>query len=725
MAKWFIFFAGNNDQMAMRTKQMQFRESLTKRIQERMAILEQVRNQLKQEFFGIDGVIDEVVEAISSWYLFPEIQEKPVIVNLWGMTGVGKSSLIRRLSGLIGFSKKLFWFDLGETSDRDWVIRRTLNELFENENGYPVILCFDEFQHGRTKNAMGEEISKPDLRIIWNLLSEGSFQMPRYFMRTDSLYFLIHELRNAVEQGVLVEEGILVSGAEAFSEIMAHRDELAESLAKLSAQIRSCPPQKRKEIYRKAAIPFIPGEATESLFELVSERFSTRAELKQHLRTLDGPGSIRFLQHQLETAISFRTVDCTKAIMFVVGNLDDAYTMSMNLNPDMDADAFHRSSLRITVPHIKKSLRKLFRPEQIARLGNTHILYPTLNKEAFRKIISNALDSLRLKVRKQAGLTIEFDQTIHQLIYDEGVYPTQGARPLFTTIHILLESKLGKIISEALIQSKCVTEIRVTYHNALLKIRYMGARETLILEITEPVRLILEFLRKPKMDDMQAIVAVHESGHAILFSLLLHTIPEMIVSVSADPENHGFTNVHFTKEYRTKAEIIPMLATRLGGFIAEKLVFGEDHVTLGSESDIREATELACEMIKASGMGSIRGSIQVASTNTNDQLHQDMDAEIKELLEGGEKLAEETLREEWVLLLQMADYLSDHRLMDKVMIEGLIRKYSVTKNPDEIRNTSQLSYRSQLKKCANLVKKQNQVAGLKGWENILLNKTNA
>ena len=115
MAKWFIFFAGNNDQMAMRTKQMQFRESLTKRIQERMAILEQVRNQLKQEFFGIDGVIDEVVEAISSWYLFPEIQEKPVIVNLWGMTGVGKSSLIRRLSGLIGFSKKLFWFDLGET----------------------------------------------------------------------------------------------------------------------------------------------------------------------------------------------------------------------------------------------------------------------------------------------------------------------------------------------------------------------------------------------------------------------------------------------------------------------------------------------------------------------------------------------------------------------------------------------------------------------------------
>lgn|GEM_PF-289011 len=710
--------------MATGTKKMQFRESLTRRIPERMEILERAKEQLKQEFFGIDRVIDEVVEAISSWYLFPEIQEKPVIVNLWGMTGVGKSSLVRRLSELIGFSKKLFWFDLGETSDRDWVIRRTLNELFENENGYPVILCFDEFQHGRTKSSVGEDIAKPDLRIIWNLLSEGTFQMPRYFMQADSLYFLIHELRNALEHGVRAEKGILISGAEAFTEIMAHREELVESLRKLMGQVANCNPQQRKEIYRKAAIPFIPAEDVGSLFELVSERFSTRAELRQHLRTLDGAESIRFLQQLMETAISLRTVDCTKAILFVVGNLDEAYSMSLNLNPDIDADAFHRSSLRITIPHIKKSLRKLFRPEQIARLGNTHILYPTLNKKAFRMIIANALDSLIEKVRQQIGLTIDFDQTIHQLIYDEGVYPTQGARPLFTTIHILIESKLGRILSQALVEKRSVKRIQLVFKETSLFIRFLDRQDTLIRTLTEPIKLILEPLRKSCQDDKQAIVAVHESGHAILFYILQRNIPEMIVSVSADPESSGFTNVNLNRKYLSKADVIPQLATHLGGYIAEKLVFGEEHITQGSESDISKATGLACEIVKASGLGSICGSIQAASTNTNDYLHLNLDKEIRALLEAGKKLAEQTLKTEWRLFMHLADYLSDHRNIEQIQLEEFISSYAVTKNLHRIIGNGLMNYRNHLKESVELLNDTKNEPASQTWGNISLNKKN-
>ena len=43
-----------------------------------------------------------------------------------------------------------------------------------------------------------------------------------------------------------------------------------------------------------------------------------------------------------------------------------------------------------------------------------------------------------------------------------------------------------------------------------------------------------------------------------------------------------------------------MLACHIGGFVAEKLVFGEEYITQGSESDIRDATELACEIVKVS-----------------------------------------------------------------------------------------------------------------------------
>ncbi|MCB0472773.1 MAG: hypothetical protein KDC56_06915, partial [Flavobacteriaceae bacterium] len=58
-----------------------------KEIIEKQQILDNTKQILKKEFIGIDHIIDEVVDAISSWYLFPDFQEKPVIINLWGLTG--------------------------------------------------------------------------------------------------------------------------------------------------------------------------------------------------------------------------------------------------------------------------------------------------------------------------------------------------------------------------------------------------------------------------------------------------------------------------------------------------------------------------------------------------------------------------------------------------------------------------------------------------------------
>ena len=34
-------------------------------------------------FVGIDGVVDDLVDAMRVWYLMPEVLTRPVIVNLW------------------------------------------------------------------------------------------------------------------------------------------------------------------------------------------------------------------------------------------------------------------------------------------------------------------------------------------------------------------------------------------------------------------------------------------------------------------------------------------------------------------------------------------------------------------------------------------------------------------------------------------------------------------
>ncbi|MCJ7446528.1 MAG: hypothetical protein MUO72_02430 [Bacteroidales bacterium] len=84
--------------------------------------LENVRIQLKKEFVGIDKVIDDLIDSFSYWYYFPELQKKPVIINLWGLTGVGKTSLIHRLVDLLGYNKRFFRFNLSET---EWDIKQT------------------------------------------------------------------------------------------------------------------------------------------------------------------------------------------------------------------------------------------------------------------------------------------------------------------------------------------------------------------------------------------------------------------------------------------------------------------------------------------------------------------------------------------------------------------------------------------------------------------------
>ena len=50
---------------------------------EKMQILERAGEQLKKEFVGLDTIIDEIVRQVSCWFVFPEMQEQPCIINLW------------------------------------------------------------------------------------------------------------------------------------------------------------------------------------------------------------------------------------------------------------------------------------------------------------------------------------------------------------------------------------------------------------------------------------------------------------------------------------------------------------------------------------------------------------------------------------------------------------------------------------------------------------------
>jgi len=106
------------------------------------------------------------------------------------------------------------------------------------------------------------------------------------------------------------------------------------------------------------------------------------------------------------------------------------------------------------------------------------------------------------------------------------------------------------------------------------------------------------------------IVAVHESGHAILSVLLPHADPPHKVSIiPRGVAALGYTmNIPIEDKYlKTRTEFMDAIAVLLGGRVAEMIVFKEP--TTGAQNDLEEATKLAHRMVCEYGMSDVMGTL--------------------------------------------------------------------------------------------------------------------
>ena len=646
-------------------------------------LLNRAKEKLKEEFVGIDKVIDEVIDSISSWFLFPDLQERPVVVNLWGLTGTGKTALVNRLTYYLKWEEKHFSFDLREKKDRNNDIENTLEDIYINGNGGQLILTFDEFQHAKTLNETGGELEETPNKIIWELLDSGKFQISPDYWSIYDVTTLLKKFKFFLRNSMKVVNGEVLSHKKFFIKEMDLTRDYYDNDDKFNNKLR---------------LPFVPDTYLEGILTASRNKFSTIKEIQDVLDKLDGNETVEFLEGIIDIALSPKIIDCSKSLVFVIGNLDEAYQMSDNFDPDISADEFHELSLKISVTQIKSALRRRFRSEQIARLGNSHIIYPAFSTNTFYKIIDLELNKITSKVYESQNIKLEFDETIKNVIYKEGVYPTQGTRPIFTTIHNIISTKLGKIIVEMILKNLKADKIKFSFNNKKVIMNYYLGNQ-FVHKIEETQLLKLEKLRENKNDDMQSIVAVHECGHAICAIFLLKTIPEVIHSISVNDRKLGTTYTKFPWEYLSKKEILSRTAMMLGGYVAEKLIFGEENLTAGSESDIKKATFFVSDMIKNSGMDNSPAKFNEKDFRTNYTLYNpDVNNQVKNWIEKALRLAENILNDEETLLLQMANFLSDNRLMEKELIEEYCLKYGLNFNSETIiRNGDFLFYRNHLK----------------------------
>jgi len=98
------------------------------------------------------------------------------------------------------------------------------------------------------------------------------------------------------------------------------------------------------------------------------------------------------------------------------------------------------------------------------------------------------------------------------------------------------------------------------------------------------------------------ITAYHEAGHVLVAKMLPNADPVHKVSIVARGMSLGHTRqLPIEDRYlMTRSQFKDMLATLLGGYTAEELIFHE--MTTGAQSDIEQATKLARAMVTSFGM---------------------------------------------------------------------------------------------------------------------------
>jgi cell division protease FtsH len=131
--------------------------------------------------------------------------------------------------------------------------------------------------------------------------------------------------------------------------------------------------------------------------------------------------------------------------------------------------------------------------------------------------------------------------------------------------------------------------------------------EAEILESIEKVLLGPERKNRVINDQEKKMTAYHEAGHAIVGHYSVHCDPVRKVSIISRGSAGGYTLKMPTEDkyYHTLAQFKDELAMTLGGYVVEKIIFGDHMISTGPLSDLKNATQVAQNMVTRYGMSAL------------------------------------------------------------------------------------------------------------------------
>ncbi|MFA7315067.1 MAG: ATP-dependent zinc metalloprotease FtsH [Candidatus Magasanikbacteria bacterium] len=211
-----------------------------------------------------------------------------------------------------------------------------------------------------------------------------------------------------------------------------------------------------------------------------------------------------------------------------------------------------------------------------------------------------------------------------------------------------------------------------------------------VLQSIEKVILGPEKKNRVMTEKDHEMTAYHEAGHAIVGHFLPHCDSIRKVSIIGRGMAGGYTLSMPDKDvhYNTLAKFNNDLAMMLGGYVTEKLVYGDDMLSTGPSSDLKKATSIARSMVLRYGMSEKLGPRQYGENeeyiflaqeihdkkNYSEKTAEVIDEEISNILHNAEKLARKIITEHRVQMDKLVAVLIKEETVEEEKFVEIVGK---------------------------------------------------
>ena len=201
----------------------------------------------------------------------------------------------------------------------------------------------------------------------------------------------------------------------------------------------------------------------------------------------------------------------------------------------------------------------------------------------------------------------------------------------------------------------------------------------------DKVYMGLERKSKVIKEEDRKTTAYHEAGHALVARFLPNT--DVVNKITIIPRGRAAGVTWFLPEerdFRYKDQLESELAVAFGGRAAEELVF--NRISTGASNDIKQATDMAQQMVRTWGMSSALGPLSYAKgeeqvflgreiaqhRDYSEETAQKIDNEVHGLIHTAYDTAKQLLRDNMDVLHKLADLLLEEETVMGKTLDDLI-----------------------------------------------------